>query len=59
MKIRSSKLNRVDKTLQYQVETENEYWKNIRTGFCAVMKSLSCHLEAIMSILSFCTMVIV
>ncbi|KAF0702262.1 zinc finger MYM-type protein 1-like, partial [Aphis craccivora] len=41
MKNRSSELNRVDKTLQYQVETEKEYWKNVLIRVCAVVKSLS------------------
>jgi len=41
MKNRSSELNRVDKTLQYQVETEKDYWKNVLIRVCAVVKSLS------------------
>lgn len=41
MKNRSSKLNRIDNTLQYQVETEEVYWKNVLTRVCAVVKSLS------------------
>lgn len=41
MKNRSTNLNRVDKTLQYQVETEKMYWKNVLTRVCAVVKSLS------------------
>jgi len=41
MKNRSSELNRVDKTLPYQVETEKEYWKNVLIRVCAVVKSLS------------------
>lgn len=41
MKLRATDLGRIDCTIAHQLETETNYWINVLTRVCSVVKSLS------------------